>query len=637
MATNKQAARTMPTNSLLNVLSPQLQALVEASLGEKIPTANGSAVITPVKPPVAQKSVPEQAVEDVRRQRSTGVVIASNDRPLNPSEVFVLRHKESPGVIARHSFLGRDRALAALDALERLAKEEEFHRAGVGHGNQRREQPSVRGDSIHWIQRDKAAQPLDPAITTLFRRVEALVFGLTKSAPEIGLRNITSTQFAIFPGDGSRFVRHTDTYSSAHQQVQTASGDSLIRRITCVYYLNKDWQPADAGQLRVYMNGMAASAGEYWDVAPGLDTLLVFRSTDVEHEVLPTFKDRKAITIWYYGKPLEDEKAPTSAIPAQIPELRSETNSIFVTIPSYRDSECQPTIEDLFRKARNASSVFVGLCLQSEQDDPLRQTLEANYPRVRVKWMHYRDAAGPCVARAEAQKLWRGEKYYLQIDSHMRFQEGWDTFLINELARCTSLKPILTTYPQGYTLPNNAPATPRPTLLCASQFDEHGMLRQSSKTLLSKPSGPVPSLFWAAGFAFSSSKVIEEVPYDKSLRFLFFGEEASMSARLWTNGWDFFAPSEMIIFHLWSREHRPVFQELESEQSRLEKEEASRSVIRLISGESKSDRFGLGCDRTIDEYQEHVGINYERHEVSWRAQWGNADPIQFDLSSKPPQ
>ena len=45
----------------------------------------------------------------------------------------------------------------------------------------------------------------------------------------------------------------------------------------------------------------------------------------------------------------------------------------------------------------------------------------------------------------------------------------------------------------------------------------------------------MPSLFWAAGFSFSSSEAAIAVPYDDSLEFLFFGEESSMAARYWTH------------------------------------------------------------------------------------------------------
>jgi Glycosyltransferase (GlcNAc) len=65
-----------------------------------------------------------------------------------------------------------------------------------------------------------------------------------------------------------------------------------------------------------------------------------------------------------------------------------------------------------------------------------------------------RDAAGPVWARHLAMSLWRGEAFVLQIDSHMRFVSGWDDVLIHLLSACCHEKPVLSTYPPGYSLPD---------------------------------------------------------------------------------------------------------------------------------------------------------------------------------------
>lgn len=59
-----------------------------------------------------------------------------------------------------------------------------------------------------------------------------------------------------------------------------------------------------------------------------------------------------------------------------------------------------------------------------------------------------------------------------------------------------------------------------------------------------------------------------QLPYVESLRWLFFGEEALATACLWTRGWDFFAPSEPVLVHAWSRQGRPTCWELVRSQRR---------------------------------------------------------------------
>jgi hypothetical protein len=64
--------------------------------------------------------------------------------------------------------------------------------------------------------------------------------------------------------------------------------------------------------------------------------------------------------------------------------------------------------------------------------------------------------------------------------------------------------------------------------------------------------------YFAAGFAFSRSAFLLSVPPLPSLRHLFFGEEATTMARARTLGYVTYAPGISLVFHLWSRAHRPL-------------------------------------------------------------------------------
>ena len=46
---------------------------------------------------------------------------------------------------------------------------------------------------------------------------------------------------------------------------------------------------------------------------------------------------------------------------------------------------------------------------------------------------------------------------------------------------------------------------------------------------------------------------MREVPYDPDL--YFHGEEVAMSARLWTSGFNIYAPNRLLLFHLYKTEH----------------------------------------------------------------------------------
>lgn len=242
----------------------------------------------------------------------------------------------------------------------------------------------------------------------------------------------------------------------------------------------------------------------------------------------------------------------------------------------------------------------------------------------------------------------------------------WDSVLVGLLARCPSPKPLLTAYPAPYLRPNSVTTDPRPPFLCAREFGaDDGMLRTCGKLLhlplpattaataaptsgaqqgqsqaraQGKPGvGPLPSLFWASGFSFSRAEVLQEVPYDPHLPFLFFGEESSMAARLWTHGWDFFSPPHHVIYHLWSRSYRPTFWEVEDKEKL--KERSLRRVRCLLGATprdqveaeclSELDLYGLGRARSLEEFQQHTGIEFKTRQIGDKAKWGGLPSTMF--------
>lgn len=72
---------------------------------------------------------------------------------------------------------------------------------------------------------------------------------------------------------------------------------------------------------------------------------------------------------------------------------------------------------------------------------------------------------------------------------------------------------------QGEGLEAVLPAAPLPSVLCASGWGERDrLLRICGRKLRQPLAAPAPAIFWAAGFSFSRSKLIEEVSHPKVKR-----------------------------------------------------------------------------------------------------------------------
>ncbi len=329
------------------------------------------------------------------------------------------------------------------------------------------------------------------------------------------------------------------------------------------------------------------------------------------------------------------------------PDLRdsdlAQGETIFVGIPSYRDSECPKTIRDLFLKAEKPGRIFVGVCQQNEPNDQdcmnshMAQKFSEN---VRVLRLSAREAKGPIWARHQVfSRLCKNEKYILSIDSHMLFVRNWDTILIKQLRQCNSAKAILTCYPPEFDIKNRAriPSSERPVFLVFLMWYKKFMLPlQERRSFLHAPNKPQPSLFWAAGFNFARAECFRDVPYDPNLPYAFTGEEITMAARLWTSGWDLFAPSRTVVFHYTSRDYRPTFWEnfhrnrakgrISEQTIRQRKLQEKDSVARmrdLLCGRlAIDDSYGLGNQRLLEHFEKFVGLGFEDMVVESHARTG---------------
>jgi hypothetical protein len=232
--------------------------------------------------------------------------------------------------------------------------------------------------------------------------------------------------------------------------------------------------------------------------------------------------------------------------------------------------------------------------------------------------------------------LFKNEMFFLQIDSHMLFVPGWDVECIHQLALCDSDKPVITTYPHDFDRKSRITPSPNtlPTYLRYRGFHERlGFTQQEKRTFSKFPRQPYLSLFWAAGFSFTLSDFIREIPYDPHCDYVFLGEEMSVSLRAWTHGWDFFCPMTNLVYHLTKRTYRPTFWEqvyrkncVVDDETRLQRKELEADGVEriqtLISGEHVDKPYSLGDIRSLEEWEKFVGIRVDDQRGTKRSYYG---------------
>lgn len=295
-------------------------------------------------------------------------------------------------------------------------------------------------------------------------------------------------------------------------------------------------------------------------------------------------------------------------------------STIFVAIASYRDPETGPTIESLFANADRPSSVSVGVCWQRSGPDE-DAMLRGAYPAGRVSVRAYDSSAsrGAGWARSVAHAMRAGEDHVLQVDSHMRFHRGWDSRLLRMLSACGSRRPVLSTYPATYEPPGQMGPCGSWTLRAAS-FNRAGMLSFTGSPVVSP--APIPHPWLAGGLIFARAELFDEVPYDPSVYFL--GEEASLSARAWTRGWDSFAPNECVVHHYYGRSGSRRHWDDAADWSEADRVSVAR-VRKILGGPDGADPrsndatdgpLGLGCARTLDAFELYSGVSFRERRIA---------------------
>lgn len=303
-------------------------------------------------------------------------------------------------------------------------------------------------------------------------------------------------------------------------------------------------------------------------------------------------------------------------------------SSIYIQIASYRDPDLTNTISDLVKNSSGKHKLRVGVIDQYCEEDNFYD-IEKDFKKLKSKHstldyekINYRDTKGVCWVRHLLNKKYKREKYTLQLDSHHRFIKDWDLVLIKmlkDLEKEGYKKPLLTTYCPAF-IQQTGEKFSHATQMDFDRFTPEGALFFKSGLVPNweQKDLPVPSRFISGHMIFVDGKFCKEVIYDPY--YLFHGEEINLTVRAYTHGYDLFHPHRPVVYHEYSRSHRP---RKCWDDDPLWAQQNSKSHLRNrkffeMDGEKKDidfEEYELGTERTIEDYEEYSGVSMRRRSV----------------------
>lgn len=305
--------------------------------------------------------------------------------------------------------------------------------------------------------------------------------------------------------------------------------------------------------------------------------------------------------------------------------------SIFVSVASYRDEQLPQTVQSLFSQADHPERIFIGIF---NQIDLVREQhcLAKSQARVVQHIVDYQKTHGACWARGYVWKKMLGEQdFALQIDSHSRFAKGWDTTLLNMYQQLNDRKAVITHYPMGFNTETNQLDAPMYTYFNVQQFRASLLpdITAGAVDLRHAPQLCAPTAFLAAGCLFGRAQMFKDVPYDPFI--YFHGEEITYAARLWTHGYNLYLPNTPFMWHDYQNLNQRPLHWKDHGQWKLKDELAQQRCRHLLRIQQVQDKralhhlehYGLGFERSLDQYQAFSGVNFRQQQLDERAKSGN--------------
>ena len=310
---------------------------------------------------------------------------------------------------------------------------------------------------------------------------------------------------------------------------------------------------------------------------------------------------------------------------------------IFVSIASFQDPILPYTIESIIENSKYKKDLVLGIFDQSLDHLDVFKEWGKYGPEIRYKTCDPIDSKGACWARSTIQKdLFEGEDIYMQIDSHMMFSKNWDEDLLEKYDNCFNWfqKPLISCYPRALDV-------------LAGEFFNTDAKYVFRKSLPDKEETQVMTMHkpfaqgyhsyqvahhiqgqkyfrgfaMAGGFIFVDGQWVKDVPYDP--RIYFHGEETTLALRSFTHGYDICHVPNTPLWHWYNSEDMDLKREVHwtfhdtDKELKKKKDDFMANAVEVTNNvlQGKDTEYGLGSERTIEQYADLSGINYRNKSV----------------------
>lgn len=341
-----------------------------------------------------------------------------------------------------------------------------------------------------------------------------------------------------------------------------------------------------------------------------------------DYEMVRSLREAVVINL---AKTFNPEATPIqirNATSAIRPKIRAVNQKIYIACPSLADDKLIPTIKDCFDNALDPQNIT--FAIYDQRNEELAELDELPYRnQIKYKRVPTSEAKGVGKARAGALEFLEDEYWYLQIDSHMKFARHWDSICFDQWDLCDQDNAILSTGLPGCTYEHNRKENLNQAFsLEYNGFNPFGVPVIRPGKSVARELKPYLHQLMVAHFMFCKSEVVKKVHIDP--RIYFMGEEMLYSLRLFTHGYNIFAPFKSPMLHYYAPSHArprqwqldPKWRELTNKSSRI-----IRTAFNCLK-ENESPEvlgyYGLGSTRSLEDFESFLGVCFMAERKKFR-------------------
>jgi hypothetical protein len=294
--------------------------------------------------------------------------------------------------------------------------------------------------------------------------------------------------------------------------------------------------------------------------------------------------------------------------------------SIYVSIASYRDVDLINTVLSAYNNAVYKDNLYFSIYSQESDAEHVDLSFIPANQMAHICVPH-ETALGPCYARHMANTYLTSDfDFFIQVDSHSRFEQGWDMLLLHKYEEASVNKwgsrIILSAPCSILNVSLNEETNQYEDTELVNLLSSYSAVWDEGERVITGDPGDYEGdsygqevFYICAGFLFCPAKLMLEVPYDPNL--YFWGEESTLAIRAYTRGIKIISPPISVIYSNFNRHstNRPLhWEDNESAYSTLNKTSKVRAGA-ILSGKPWFGVYGIDSRVLYEEYQQKTGLD----------------------------